>query len=171
MAWSSDLGHPLSSEPQWRAPAPEERYQQWFQRQEAKIPKRIDPYVPTSLAPQTPAEAAVMATQGATDVGLAIGAAGAPETGGLSLLPAIGLKYALPLGVAGTVGAWEAPPGQRWARSKEEMEKTALGLALAKPLEWAFGLPARIWNSREMLEKSAGRIMGGVKRVFSQYPK
>jgi hypothetical protein len=172
--WSTDLGHPLSSEPTWREPAPEEMYQKRAQQLSSILPKSVKPTVQAVapwVAPQTPAEAAVMATQGLTDIGLGVAAAGAPETAGLSLLPAIGLKYALPLGVAGTVGAWEAPPGQRWQRSKEEMEKTALGLALSKPAEWLLRMPSRLWASREMLEKSAGRIMRGVKGVFTKYPE
>jgi hypothetical protein len=156
---------------QWRDLAPEERYRAWLEHQEARIPRRVDPYVPTSLLPQTPAEAAVTGAQTVGDIAAGIGAIGAPETGGLSLIPGMAVKYGLPLAIAGGVGAYEAPPGQRWQRSKEEMEKTALGLAMAKPLEWAARMPARLFNERGMLEKSAGRIMGGVKDLFNKYPK
>lgn len=123
------------------------------------------------MAPQTPAELAGMVGGPLGNLAAVGGAALAPETFGASLLPAALLKYGIPMAAAGITGAYEAPPGQRWERSKQEMEKEAAGLALAKPLEYLAGLPARALGGEQgMLARSAGRIMRGVKDLFGEYP-
>lgn len=138
---------------QWVPYVPEQRYESAIK----KLPGAVQPFTPSTLGELGFAGGSA----------LAAGAALAPETGGLSLLPALA-----PLApVAGAaIGGFFEDPKARLKNTSYETGKAIIDQLLGGAVGKGVELGGRFLFKNRMLKKTALRVGRGLTQLFSDYP-